>query len=134
MKTSIDRILTTHAGSIGRPAQLIDLMRRRESGEAVDAAVFEKAALGAIEDVVDRQIAAGIDVVNDGEQARPNFHDYVFERLTGFERRQKPAGAPNPRATSREYIAFPQFYADKASGASVEGGTLDEGHCVGQIT
>jgi 5-methyltetrahydropteroyltriglutamate--homocysteine methyltransferase len=133
MKTSRDRILTTHAGSIGRPPGLVDLLRRQESGEPVDVA-FEETALGAIEEVVSRQIAAGIDVINDGEQARPNFHDYVFERLTGFERRQKPAGAANPRANSREYIAFPEFYADKARGASVEGGTLDEGHCVGPIT
>jgi 5-methyltetrahydropteroyltriglutamate--homocysteine methyltransferase len=134
MKTSTDRILTTHAGSIGRPPGLVDLLRRSESGEAVDAAAFGSAALDAIEAVVNRQLAAGIDVINDGEQARPNFHDYIFERLTGFERRQKPVGAANPRANSREYLAFPQFYADKARGASVEGGTLDEGHCIGPIT
>ena len=134
MKTSRDRILTTHAGSIGRSRELQDILRRTESGESVDAAAFEKVALRAIDDVVDRQIASGIDILNDGEQARPNFHDYVFSRLTGFERRQKPAGAANPRANSREYIAFPDFYADKAKGASPEGGTLDEGHCIGPIT
>ena len=134
MKTSRDRILTTHAGSIGRPRDLVDLLRRQESGEPVDAGLFERTALGAIDEVVSRQIESGIDIINDGEQARPNFHDYVFERLTGFERRQKAAGAANPRATSREYIAFRQFYADKASAASVEGGKLDEGHCIGPIT
>ena len=111
-----------------------DLLRRQESGESVDAAAFEKTALGAIERSSTARSPPGIDVINDGEQARPNFHDYVFERLTGFERRQKPAGAANPRANSREYIAFPEFYADKASGASLEGGTLDEGHCIGPIT
>jgi 5-methyltetrahydropteroyltriglutamate--homocysteine methyltransferase len=134
MKTSTDRILTTHAGSIGRPPALVELLRQRESGEAVDPTLFNKTALGAITDVVDRQIDAGIDVINDGEQARPSFHDYIFERLTGFERRQKPAGTANPRATSREYIAFPEFYADKARGAAVEGGSLDEGHCIGPVT
>jgi 5-methyltetrahydropteroyltriglutamate--homocysteine methyltransferase len=134
MKTSRDRILTTHAGSIGRSLELQDVLRRTESGESVDATAFEKLALGAIGHVVDRQIASGIDILNDGEQARPSFHDYVFSRLTGFERRQKPAGAASPRATSREYIAFPDFYADKARGASPEGGTLDEGHCIGPIT
>ena len=134
MKTSKDRILTTHAGSIGRPLGLVDLLRQRESGLVVDDTVFEKTALSAIEDVVDRQLSAGIDVINDGEQARPNFHDYIFERLTGFERRQKPASEANPRAGSREYIAFPEFYADKARGASAEGGALDSGHCVGPIS
>jgi 5-methyltetrahydropteroyltriglutamate--homocysteine methyltransferase len=134
MKTSQDRILTTHAGSIGRSRELQDLLRREESGESVDAAAFEKLAARAIDDVVDRQLASRIDILNDGEQARPNFHDYVFSRLTGFERRQKPGGVTGPRANSREYIAFPDFYADKAKGASPEGGTLDEGHCIGPIT
>jgi 5-methyltetrahydropteroyltriglutamate--homocysteine methyltransferase len=134
MKTSRERILTTHAGSIGRPPELIDLLRHRESGEEVDDAAFEAAATKAISDVVDRQLAAGIDVINDGEQSRPSFHDYIFERLTGFERRPLPPNAPNPRSRSREYMAFPEFYADKARGASPEGGTLDGGHCVGPIT
>jgi 5-methyltetrahydropteroyltriglutamate--homocysteine methyltransferase len=57
-----------------------------------------------------------------------------LERLTGFERRQRPESTVGPRAGSREYIAFPEFYADKARGASPEGGTLDEGHCIGPIT
>ncbi len=134
MKTSRERILTTHSGSIQRPPALVDLLRRKESGEPVDEAEFASVANAAIRDVVDRQLQSGIDVINDGEQARSSFHSYVLERLTGFERRQKPEGLPNPRSTSREYIAFPEFYADKARGASPEGGSLDEGHCVGPIT
>jgi len=133
MKTSDKRILTTHAGSIGRPPELVDLLRRRESGEEVDATTFDAATAGAISDVIDRQLDCGIDVINDGEQARPNFHDYIFERLDGFERRPLPPGTPGPRVGSREYIAFPEFYADKARGASLEGGSLDGGHCVGPI-
>jgi 5-methyltetrahydropteroyltriglutamate--homocysteine methyltransferase len=133
MKTSKERILTTHAGSIGRPAALLDMLRRQESGEAPDAA-FAAAADAAVRDVIDRQLAAGIDIVNDGEQARPSFWAYVFERLTGFERRPLPPGSPPPRAGSREYIAFPDYYADKARNASPEGGTLDRGHCVGPIS
>jgi 5-methyltetrahydropteroyltriglutamate--homocysteine methyltransferase len=133
MKTSKERILTTHAGSIGRPPALLEMLRQQESGEAPDAA-FAAAADGAVRDVIDRQIAAGIDIVNDGEQARPSFWAYIFERLTGFERRPMPPGSPHPRAGSREYIAFPEFYADKARGASPEGGSLDRGHCVGPIT
>jgi 5-methyltetrahydropteroyltriglutamate--homocysteine methyltransferase len=134
MKTSRDRILTTHAGSIGRPQNLIDLLRLKESGESVDDSLFNATAETAIREVVDRQLESGLDVVNDGEQARPNFHSYVLERLTGFERRVNPPGLPNPRAGSREYLAFPEFYADKARGASPEGGALDEGHCVGPIS
>lgn len=134
MKTSRERILTTHSGSIGRPATLLDLLRRKESDEAVDDAAFATAVNDAIRDVIDRQLTSGLDVINDGEQARPSFHSYVLERLTGFERRPIPPDQPNPRAGSREYIAFPDFYADKARGASPEGGSLDDGHCVGPIT
>jgi 5-methyltetrahydropteroyltriglutamate--homocysteine methyltransferase len=134
MKTSRDRILTTHAGSIGRPEAVQELLRRKESGEPVDAGAFEAVTRSAISDVIDRQIACGIDIINDGEQARPSFHSYVLERLTGFERRPKPEESPNPRAGSREYIAFPDFYADKERGASPGGGSLDEGHCVGPVT
>jgi len=134
MKTSQDRILTTHAGSIGRPPALLDLLRRKESGESLDVATFHAAARDAVKDVIDRQLTSGIDVVNDGEQVRPSFHSYVLERLTGFERRPKAPDSLNPRAGSREYIAFPEFYAEKARGASPEGGTLDDGHCVGPVT
>ena len=134
MKTSHDRILTTHAGSIGRPPAMQDMLRRKESGEALDEAEFESVTREAVKEVIDRQLASGIDVINDGEQPRPSFHSYVLERMTGFERRPKAPGAPQPRAGSREYIAFPEFYADKARGASPEGGTLDDGHCVGPVT
>jgi 5-methyltetrahydropteroyltriglutamate--homocysteine methyltransferase len=113
---------------------LLELLRRQESGEAVDSAEFERLAGDNIRDVIDRQLAAGLDIINDGEQARPSFWGYVFERLTGFERRPLATDAPTPRAGSREYMAFPEFYADKARGASPEGGTLDRGHCVGPIT
>jgi 5-methyltetrahydropteroyltriglutamate--homocysteine methyltransferase len=134
MKTSRDRILTTHAGSIGRPVGLVDLLRQKESGESVEDATFSEAADEATRAVIDGQLKSGIDVINDGEQARPNFHSYVLERLTGFERRPQPPSQPGPRIGSREYLAFPEFYADKARGASPEGGTLDEGHCVGPIS
>jgi 5-methyltetrahydropteroyltriglutamate--homocysteine methyltransferase len=134
MKMSRERILTTHSGSIGRPAALLDWLRSKESGEVVDSAAFAAVVNDAVRDVIDAQLACGVDVINDGEQARPSFHSYVLERLTGFERRPNPPNQSNPRAGSREYIAFPDFYADKARGASPEGGTLDDGHCVGPIT
>ena len=92
MKTSRDRILTTHAGSIGRPAGLVDILRRKESGETVDSAAFDTAATNAAQAVIDRQIECGIDVINDGEQPRPNFHDYVFDRLPAS------SGDPSRRA------------------------------------
>jgi 5-methyltetrahydropteroyltriglutamate--homocysteine methyltransferase len=133
MKTSRDRILTTHSGSIGRPENLIDLLRRKESSQPVDPSVFDAVANDAIREVIDLQLKSGIDVINDGEQARPGFQVYVLERLTGFERRPVAGGRPLPSAGSREHLAFPEFYADRARGARTPGGTLDNGHCIGPV-
>jgi len=66
MKTSTDRILTTHTGSLPRPKPLIDLILSREKGGAVAADVFEAATARAVDDVVAQQVACGIDVVSDG--------------------------------------------------------------------
>jgi 5-methyltetrahydropteroyltriglutamate--homocysteine methyltransferase len=71
MKTSTDRILTTHTGSLPRPGSLAD----RHDAAAVAAAVG---------DVVARQAAAGVDIINDGEVSKPSYATYVTERLTGF--------------------------------------------------
>jgi 5-methyltetrahydropteroyltriglutamate--homocysteine methyltransferase len=71
MKMSSDRILTTHTGSLPRPSSLTD----RRDPEAVRAAVS---------DTVRRQVAAGIDVIGDGEVSKPGYSTYATERLTGF--------------------------------------------------
>ncbi|HWG60447.1 MAG TPA: cobalamin-independent methionine synthase II family protein [Streptosporangiaceae bacterium] len=89
MKTSTDRILTTHTGSLPRPASLDD----RGDKEAVRAAV---------EETVRRQLEAGVDIVNDGEMSKPSYATYVTERLSGF------AGEPVPLAM-RGLDIFPEF-------------------------
>jgi 5-methyltetrahydropteroyltriglutamate--homocysteine methyltransferase len=71
MKTSTERILTTHTGSLPRPASLAD----RHDQTAVRAAV---------EETVRRQLDAGVDIVNDGEVSKPSYASYVTERLSGF--------------------------------------------------
>ena len=78
------RFLTTHVGSLPRPAGLVELMFAREDGlplipEAVDARVRE-----AVEDVVARQVEAGLDIVNDGEMSKPSYATYIKDRLHGF--------------------------------------------------
>ena len=97
MKHSTERILTTHAGSLPRPSDLL------EGGRASAVRVR-----GAVADIVAQQIATGLDVIADGEMSKPSFVTYVQERLAGFE----PAGAPAglPWAGSREVLAFPEFY------------------------
>jgi 5-methyltetrahydropteroyltriglutamate--homocysteine methyltransferase len=84
MKRSTDRILTTHAGSLARPPELVQLLSDRVSGSAVDTAEFRGAVRSAIADAVRRQVEAGIDVVSDGEMGKAGFANYVMDRMTGF--------------------------------------------------
>lgn len=76
MKTSETRILTTHAGSLPRPNDVKKLMAAKAAGQPVDAAEFEAAVYAATEAAIEKQIAAGIDVGNDGEQGRESFFTY----------------------------------------------------------
>ncbi len=68
MQRSTDRILTTHVGSLPRPPEVIALLKRRDRDEAVDPAEFESTITRAVNDVVAKQVAAGVDIVNDGDE------------------------------------------------------------------
>ena len=109
MKCSADRILTTHAGSLPRPADLLDLV---QSG---DPAALERDGnadrlRGAVKEIVHRQADLGIDVVDDGEYGKPSFVSYINERLSGYEVDTR-SGPRNQWASSREGLSFPEFYA-----------------------
>jgi 5-methyltetrahydropteroyltriglutamate--homocysteine methyltransferase len=80
-----DRILTTHAGSLPRPAELVDLTWARMEGQEVDREAFDAAVKSAVEDVVAKQKEIGIDFVSDGEMGKPGFSTYVRERYSGFD-------------------------------------------------
>jgi 5-methyltetrahydropteroyltriglutamate--homocysteine methyltransferase len=108
MKTSRDRILTTHAGSLPRPADLLALVQARAEGRAGDPAAYDARVRAAVAAVVRRQAEAGLDVVTDGEMSKPSFITYVTERLSGFEPSTEPGGLP--WAGSKEVLAFPEFY------------------------
>jgi 5-methyltetrahydropteroyltriglutamate--homocysteine methyltransferase len=84
MQRSTNRILTTHAGSLPRPAALLALLLAEEAGEEVDAGTFEAEVRSAVEDTVRRQLVTGVDVLNDGEMSKPSYATYVKDRLTGF--------------------------------------------------
>jgi len=109
MKTSKDRILTTHTGSLPRPKRLADLILARERGDKIDDRTFEAETARAVDDVVAQQIAAGIDVVSDGEMSKPSYTTYIRHRVTGI--------APDPRAAAkgrdimigRDLLAHPDF-------------------------
>jgi 5-methyltetrahydropteroyltriglutamate--homocysteine methyltransferase len=90
MKRSDERILTSHTGSLPRPAELTELVFRKQEGQSVPADEFEAAVVAATDDIVKRQIDAGIDIVSDGEMGKPGFVNYVGERLEGFGEPGKP--------------------------------------------
>jgi 5-methyltetrahydropteroyltriglutamate--homocysteine methyltransferase len=84
MHKSDERILTTHTGSLPRPVELTRLYVRRARGEAIDSGELDRLGKAALSQIVDKQIAAGIDVGNNGEQQREAFFLYVRHRMSGF--------------------------------------------------
>jgi 5-methyltetrahydropteroyltriglutamate--homocysteine methyltransferase len=81
---STDRFLTTHAGSLPRPDDLVRMMYAKEEGQAVDRAELASQVRKAVAGVVARQREAGVDIVNDGEMSKPSYATYVKDRLSGF--------------------------------------------------
>ena len=102
MLRSEDRFLTTHTGSLPRPRALAELHGRRSRGEDVDAAELQRTVQEATAEVVAAQVEAGIDVGNDGEQARESFVTYVQHRMTGF-------GDTSQRPLMQDLLDHPDF-------------------------
>jgi 5-methyltetrahydropteroyltriglutamate--homocysteine methyltransferase len=102
MKRSVDRILTTHTGSLPRPADLIRTMFAREEGVPVDGAVLGTRIRSAVAEVVRKQVDAGIAVVNDGEVSKPSYATYVKDRLTGF-------GGTSQALQYQDLVDFPEM-------------------------
>ena len=102
MRRSETRILTTHAGSLPRPPALAELHGRRSRGEPVDAAAFDAEVVAATAAVIAAQADAGIDIGNDGEQARESFFTYVQHRMTGF-------GDTSHRPLMRDLLDHPDY-------------------------
>ncbi len=100
--TAEKRILTTHAGSLPRPAQLVELYARRAAGESIDEQRLMELGKAATHHIVERQRDVGIDIPSDGEQLREAFFLYVQRRMTGFGKRwQRPSG--------QELANYPEF-------------------------
>src|SRR6266481_2238484 len=112
MKRSKNRILTTHVGSLIRPAKLLDFVRARQEGRAVDEQSYDKFLTDSVAEVVRRQAQAGIDVVDDGEFGKStSWSLYALKRLSGFELRPiQPGADPFARGADRE--RFKEFYAE----------------------
>jgi 5-methyltetrahydropteroyltriglutamate--homocysteine methyltransferase len=102
MILSKDRILTTHVGSLPRNDNLSDLLVRQEQKEPYDKAEMERELDAAVTHVVNKQVEAGIDFGNDGEQQRVGFQTYVPQRMSGF-------GGVSKRRRGREFEEFPEL-------------------------
>jgi 5-methyltetrahydropteroyltriglutamate--homocysteine methyltransferase len=85
MKRSVDRVLTTHTGSLPRPADLIRMMFAREEGVPVEGPALAARIRTAVAEVVRKQTDAGITVVSDGELSKPSYATYIKDRLSGFD-------------------------------------------------
>ncbi|MFZ3349695.1 MAG: cobalamin-independent methionine synthase II family protein [Xanthobacteraceae bacterium] len=105
MKTSEQRILTTHVGSLPRTEAVVRLLEAREGRAAYDAAEFDRTTRRAVLDIVKRQAEIGVDIVSDGETSKISYATYVHDRLAGFSEE----GTPGPPKPHLDVAAFPEF-------------------------
>ena len=118
------RILTTHVGSLPRSAAVTDLVFAQERGEAVDAAEFNRVIGTAVDEAVARQVAAGIDLVSDGEMSKISYATYIKDRITGFD-------GDSPRTPPADLEMFPGFLQRQAKGGGTP--TYRRPKCVGEV-
>lgn len=128
MQHSTKRILTTHAGSLPRPPDMIEMLVAKAQGQPIDEAARQARLPGAVKEIVQKQIELGLDIIDDGEYSKPSFVTYVNERLGGYEV-DRNAPPRVPWAGSREALAFPEFY--KVSNAGSRGIRMV---CTGPVT
>jgi 5-methyltetrahydropteroyltriglutamate--homocysteine methyltransferase len=109
---TVDRIQTTHAGSLIRPDELLDFLARMERGEPVDEGAYAEVLQDAVTEVVRRQAEVGIDVVDDGEMGKSSWITYLYERTGGIEPRLVETEGGRVYPPSRDRLAFPDFYVE----------------------
>ena len=102
MKTSTERILTTHVGSLPRPQDVVDLLFAQDRGEPVDLARFDAVMERGVADAIGKQVESGVDIVSDGETSKISYATYIRHRLTGFE-------GDSARPTPSDLDAFPEY-------------------------
>ena len=130
MKRSIDRILTTHVGSLIRPPRLLEFLRAKQEHLSYDERAHAACLKDTVAEVVQQQAAVGIDIVSDGEFGKAiSWSQYALERLAGFERRPFVGGNPWMRGADRE--SFKGFYAEMDS--RDQGATVAESVVVGPL-
>ncbi|NQV54919.1 MAG: cobalamin-independent methionine synthase II family protein [Rhodospirillales bacterium] len=118
MKYSTDRILTTHVGSMPRPDDLIELLRKEDRGEPVNQVALQRRAAEAVKQTVAEQIEAGVDVVCDGEFSKMSYHVYAKHRLTGLGNIEG-SGVPGRKAP-RDLQDFPELQLEQLAGGGTD--------------
>ena len=103
MKSSSERILTTHVGSMPRPQYVVDQLFAQDQGQAYDQAEFDQVMRRAVHEVAAKQVEAGVDVISDGEMSKISYATYIRHRFTGFEIDEVP------RATPKDLDDFPAY-------------------------
>lgn len=121
MQRSIDRILTTHTGSLPRPGDLVALLNDREAGEDHDQVALQDRIRRAVCEIVGRQAAAGIDIIDDGEHGKINWMAYARARLSGLQEIDSPVRF---RGATRDSLAFPGAYEDMKIMLAARSGAL----------
>jgi 5-methyltetrahydropteroyltriglutamate--homocysteine methyltransferase len=122
MQHSVNRILTTHTGSLPRPADLVAMLNAKELGQVYDKTAFAARVKRAITDIVRRQVDTGIDVIGDGEHSKFNWMAYARARLSGLKEIDSP---PRFRTATRDSIEFAGAYEDlKIMHAARSGGLV----------
>ncbi len=107
MKTSTDRILTTHVGSLPRSKAVSDGLFAIENEEPIDERELEETIATAANEVVRRQVEAGVDLVSDGEMSKISYATYIKHRITGFE-------GDSPRDPPQDLEEYPAFLSRQA--------------------
>lgn len=117
-------VATTHVGSLPRTQEVVDFIFAREQGEAYDQAAFDTAMAKAVDDTVAKQVAAGVDIVSDGETSKISYATYVKDRYTGFS-------GDSPRNAPADLKQFPSFLKRLAD----DGGTPKYARpmCTGEV-
>ena len=124
MRTSTDRILTTHVGSLPRSQAVTDVLFARERNDVPDTAAAAKVIADAVEEVVRKQVAAGVDVVSDGEMSKISYATYIADRFTGFD-------GDTPREPGQDLVEFPRLLEKLAKLGSTA--KYRRPRCVGEI-
>ncbi len=125
MRLSTDRIITTHVGSLPRPQSLVDVLLKKDHGEAMEPGVYESTIAHAVDEVMRRQTEVGIDIPSDGEASKVSYSTYMMDRLNGF-------GGNNERRSPKDMAAHPEFRAKIARMTGTQ--EFRRASCIGPIT